>query len=740
MDMLKDLNSRLPAAPAREGGARLEPLAKLLLGRAEAADLPPLADLGLALTALAAGRRRRACLPVATQPSELCLERRGEDVLVSLYTTTSQPEVLVRERKVSLRALFAAVLASETDEPARRRRVTAALSDRLESAEIATLEPDDELVIRGGASEPPKRSAALTFGYEIRLRGSTRGPQRGVRADVHALLFEGTLAAFVHGRRVVLARGPIMLAVLRLLAAARTVAESQRTRPIPHVRVRHGSFGVSFRAAPGGKLSLTLEGERGEVVTAAALDAEEALGPITRLGAELVRELIAFDRSQTRNLRVRAIREDIRVLRRLGKAPPDRSSFTSEDGERFRPQVRSATSPSTDSMRPAPTTLRFGERWRLALDGLDARSTFFAGDRLVVASSKHLVAIGRDDGSVLWAREAEGGSAHMAGRTLVRISARGEVELLRVEDGEPFATARLSPRTHARRGVHAVELRDAPPIAVVEEGPTKLAGLDLRTGELVYRFAAREGRPFLVALRGRVLVVGAEDAVHGLDAVTGEVLWCHASPTRALDALALVEDRVYVTSGGTELLALDTYSGRVTASRVLGARIRSKLHALEDGVAVALDGASGPELAVFDASLDERFRTRDPGLSSQGTVLAFDGRIVVNAAARATVAIDARTGGTLWSTELTGPADDAPRLLEPIVRAGALFVPSAEVGVLRPTDGARIAQGFPCDLVPDRLLVDERTWVYVAEESGHLAAYAPVAHLTLIRGGGGSRG
>ena len=38
-----------------------------------------------------------------------------------------------------------------------------------------------------------------------------------------------------------------------------------------------------------------------------------------------------------------------------------------------------------------------------------------------------------------------------------------------------------------------------------------------------------------------------------------------------------------------------------------------------------------------------------------------------------------------------------------------------------------------CDLVPDLLRVDERAWFYVAEESGHLRAYASAPQLSLVR-------
>ena len=59
----------------------------------------------------------------------------------------------------------------------------------------------------------------------------------------------------------------------------------------------------------------------------------------------------------------------------------------------------------------------------------------------------------------------------------------------------------------------------------------------------------------------------------------------------------------------------------------------------------------------------------------------------------------------------------------------------ANVHVLRPRDGKVLGE-LPTDLVPDRVHVDERGWVYVAEESGHVAAYAPAPTLRLIPGGG----
>jgi hypothetical protein len=97
------------------------------------------------------------------------------------------------------------------------------------------------------------------------------------------------------------------------------------------------------------------------------------------------------------------------------------------------------------------------------------------------------------------------------------------------------------------------------------------------------------------------------------------------------------------------------------------------------------------------------------------------------------VALDVLSGELRWTRALSNPlTDDVPRQLAPALRQGALFVPSAQVHVLRPQDGAALCQ-VGCDLVPDWLRVDERGWFYVAEESGHLCAFAAAPHLSLVR-------
>ena len=130
------------------------------------------------------------------------------------------------------------------------------------------------------------------------------------------------------------------------------------------------------------------------------------------------------------------------------------------------------------------------------------------------------------------------------------------------------------------------------------------------------------------------------------------------------------------------------------------------------------------------------WNTKDPGLGIGGCGLAIDDTWIVNAPFGRLIAYDVRGGHVLWSADLADAlADEIPRRLEPVLRGGALFVPASSVHVVRPADGGRLSASLPCDLVPDLMRVDERGWVYVAEESGYLAGYAPKPTLTLIRGG-----
>lgn len=725
-------------------------IADLLWGDVrERPSLPPLADLLSASIALASGRRRKMLLPLPGTPAELALVRRGDDVLVSCYETGGAPDVWLLDRTVSLGALLAACassartrasgMTSETE-----REITLRLADRAAGTE---LRPDDSGTAqpvrrRGGATEDPGARAPLAFGFEASIAPCPiGGSDTSERADLHALLFEGTLWAWVRGRRIQLARGPIVLAAQRMIAAVRALVDASEADRGANVRLRSGSFHVGVRLERGGTVSLTLGGERGSDVTVPALGLAEAALPILRLGSDLLRALVAVDRAQSRNLRVRTLREEVRALRRRVRERERTDGFVNRDPDRLRASTPpELPDPPRMATSPTPGRLRFAERWTAEVAELDAASTFFCGDRLVVASPRRALALSRDDGGVLWVREGTGGSAWMAGTTLVRLAPEGVVELCDVRDGEPYATARIAPRVGPALVLGAGG-GALPPVAVLAEGEGRLVALDLRNGEPMWRFASRSGGAFRLRRVGRVLlVVSGDSAVDALDVITGEVVWRLADRTRFCFAPAVCRDMVIAVGGEpggrTGLLyGIDLYSGELRwRQRLHGAPMAAPLSA-GSGAAVAIGGPRRGSLAVFNPGTGElRWMVPDPGVGVGGACMSVDSSLVVNAPAGRVTSLGLASGETRWTRNLSDPVtDDVPRRLEPVLRGGALFVPAATVHVLRPSDGAPLGAALPCDLVPDLIRVDERGWVYVGEESGHLSAYAPGPQLSLVR-------
>lgn len=722
-------------------------VARLLFGSTSARELPSLVELLAAVTALASGQREKCILPLAASPEELALERRGRMVLVSQYTTASAPEIVALRRPIDLRTLLdvcahATLEQSRTEPDETARRIAHKLASRALDADVSDVEAPEHVALRGGAVDGGRASAALAFGWEARVVAHDAGLRsRAIRADVYGLLFDGALVAHVRGRRIQLARGPVMLPVMRMLAAVRAVLEARDGGRGAHVRLRADAFQIGVRLESTGDVSVTLRGDSGATVSAAGLTVEELARPVLDVASELMRALVGTDRREAKNLRVRVLRAEVRAMRRALSRPRGRESFVNADPDRLRasapPEPPAIERPSVAQPTGA---LRFGERWRIVVDGLDANGTFLCGDRLVLATSRHTLAVARDSGEVLWARAAEDAVCAMAGAVLIRTLADGEVELCTVRDGEPFATAKLAARTPNATTL-LVDGLGAPPTAVLSDGADAIAAIDLRTGDLRWRFAARHAGPLHVTRAGRLLVVASTDGIlHGVDAATGEEVWRYGTDARFTAAPTVLRDRVFAATsggaGGSALHAVDLFSGEPLHTRALPGAPTCGVIASGTRVVVSTQRSGVATLRGFDTECAPVFEVEDVGLSASAGTIVVDDVLVANAPGGRVSGISLRDGHTTWSHVLADPArDDVPRRLDPVLRGGALFVPTSAVHVLRPHDGSFVGAKLDSDLVPDLLLVDERNWVYVCEESGHVTSHAPVPHLTLIRGG-----
>ena len=180
-------------------------ITNLLLGAEVDLEVPALEELTAATAALAIGSKRKALLPLATAAVEYALVRRGSTVFVSCYGTASAPVVYQLDRRVPLRRLLdtcaQAMLESAAEEmDPTARQIAVRVAERALATKIAP-DPEDGLSPtnqRGGELDAPSEHVPLAFGYEAAIYPSSSASQsRSSRADVHALLFEGHLWAFV---------------------------------------------------------------------------------------------------------------------------------------------------------------------------------------------------------------------------------------------------------------------------------------------------------------------------------------------------------------------------------------------------------------------------------------------------------------------------------------------------------------------------------------------------------------
>jgi len=745
----------LAPPPAASRPRRAELLALLLGAGADHLELPSLTDLVSTVLALAEGKRRKVILPLASSTGEFAFVRRGEQILLCYYDSGPVPQIFVRDRAVELSRLIQACGAAarelaELHANGQTERPGVVLAERILRTQVkADRSPALLTVSKRGGAQSERADMPLCFGFAARIpTGDVLLADSGARADVHALLFDGELWGFVHGRRILLARGPIFPAIARMVSAARSVVDAWESQRPLHLKLKAGDFGIGLRLSRDGEVSLALAGVGGDSVNTPPLDVPSALLPILKLAGELVRCVVGADRAQNRNLRLSALRDEVRALRRIVRTRAAQKSFVNRDPELLR---ASASGPLASLLpeRPSPALgglegpgkLRLSLRWQAEVDGLDASSTFLCGDRLVVATPRSQLALSRENGELLWARQLDACATLMAGTSLLCVSSEGDVALCDLEDGEAYARTRIAPRVGGQVTGLFAGGRNAPPVAVITEGRDRLVALDVRTGEPRWRFRSPGRGGFRFTRAGRILlVVSGDSTLDAIDVATGEVVWRWSDPGRMTLPPVITREYAIAVSGAPgcspgALLCFDLYSGKLRFRRELSSAPLTSPVATDSMVIVSTYHNQSLTLSGFDLETgQERWSREDPGLGEGGAPLVVDQQLVLNTQLGVAHGISLADGSVTWSHRMADPLrDDVPRRLEPVLRGGALFLPSASVHVLRPHDGSVVGGTISEGIIPDFMRVDERGWMYLAEESGHIEAYAPAPNLRLVR-------
>jgi outer membrane protein assembly factor BamB len=683
-------------------------------------------------------------------PWELGLERDGRDVLVTLFRGGPRPEVVLFERRVDL-AAFASVVGCE------RGRT------------VSQVPPSDDVLAAPLSAEPALLEVATESDTVVRLSATfglrPRIPARSLestveRADLFSLLVRGTLSIAIGERLRTFPETFVFLFAEQLLGLASESFDAWEQGRSYNRRSDLGGISLGIRSVadtPGIELDpdstlsepgtwLTL----GVAQTGANVDARTFRVPdgaslaegAVSFGRALARALLRHDPGQKQNLRLSAFRSALRSL-------DERLRDVTRDDVKVNPKPDAYRTthtplPSPPAVARDASKLRFSPNWTASFGGIDLRSTFLCGDRLVVGASRETACLDRRTGDVLWRRPTQPAVSVVTPEGLARLFPDGSIALHDFGSGDIVVATRVAPRVGGVVTGAVVSAPGLPRLLVVSEGKRRLSAIDLTTGEARWRHTSHGGAMFRLRRAGKLLVVVAGDAtLTALDIASGDVVWRTRDRLRFKSHVGLDHDSLFALAGepggrgagAFRLHHLDPYAGATRWVRDLApgvSPIGAPLVTDREVVLVTRDRRGLGLLALDRAGGDELWSSEPGRFPVASAWLTIDDAVVMSSERGDLLSLATRTGAVQWRHRFPrGMEGDQPRKLEPILRSGALFVPQQQVHVVRPRDGAVLGV-VPTNLIPDLLRVDENCDVYVAEESGHIAAFRAGAKLSLV--------
>ncbi|OJY29489.1 MAG: hypothetical protein BGO98_47410 [Myxococcales bacterium 68-20] len=750
-----------------------------------------LRDLAFALAELIPSSRGKRIVRFYDDAWELCVERMGSSATLSVYRGGSEPTVLVYDRPVVFSEMCASVV-DAIDATLARNTNAARVPVARELVEVrsaligekpAPEDLDDDASFAQPVSVDIERDAPISFAAEFAMRAGTpegSASETGVeRADLHALLVRGRMRAEVRGRSVELGDAYPFLFAERLLDLSRRALDAwERGQPF-FTRMDGGGIMLGLRSnadddmpraaltlgpgrlpGDGARPTLTLvprsdsappssrDGARRGTTTFPELSLFDVVESALAFGRALVRAIVRRDRAQGSNLRLAAFRRDLRATSDALRDVRRQDSRINPAPESYRAFAESRRSRTADECAPLSTAarLRYTQRWQALVPGIDLRATFLCGDRLIIGAAAETYCLERTTGDLLWRKNTPRAASVVTPAGIARIGNDGAIALHDFATGDVTLRTWIAPRVSGPSAGAVVSSAGLPRLLIVTEGERHLVAIDLTSGEARWRYLwSASGRSGALRLKraGKLLYVASGDsALTAVDVQTGAVVWRMRDRLRFVAAPTVDHEALYAIAGGSSsaaaLHAVDPFSGESKWS----ARLLSAPNSVEGApllaspsVCVAVRARRGLRLAGFHRETgDQLFETETPVAPVGTSWLAVDDLLVGNTPTGELVGVDAKTGAVRYRHAFGGTVEsDVPRRLEPVLRSGALFVPHVDVHVFRPSDGAHLAKIGPCDAIPDLLRVDERCDVYVAEESGHMAAFGVGPRLSLVK-------
>jgi outer membrane protein assembly factor BamB len=694
-------------------------------------------------------------------PWELVLQRLGNRAFITFYRGGQRPEILVKDKQVPFRDLVRGVVESarkligqvEAVEPSGLKdplivsigQLISSLSSRLEEPRPASEPAPSPVKVESSRWAGPRTPESFSFGFRFLATGTDLlAPGKPQGSDLHPLLVRGQHVVHARGRKVALGEGYLFLQTERLLTSLRQLLSAwEEGRPMSSRLISDGLVvGIRLGRDDALVVSLMDSGDPNAIVVLGDLKPWDYADAVLGVAREVRRKIVETAPAQRRNLRLEALSREVKALSAWSKEQR-RGAIINEDTERYRRLAEPRRSLETPMSIREASRLRFTERWRLEVEGLDLRGTVLCDDLALVAARSLLLGVETDSGAVVWRRDTDRADARIAraGRDgLVRATPAGMVEMLDLFTGVARWRTTLSPRSGGPPVLLVIEQGPAPGIVVVAEEDRKLVALDVRTGEPRWRFAAARGGQFALLRYGRLLYVASSDShFNAIDIEDGTVVWRFADRTQFIVPPAAHGDTLLVSGGRPgrpegRLYGLDAFSGKPRFGLPLSGGAMTAAIVADDVALVPVRNGRRNELVTIKVENGQELWRRDcTGWADPCSLMALDKCFVVNSAGGVLRSLHAGTGEERWTTVL-GPtcSDDIPMSLKVVLRGGVLFAPADTVYVVRPEDGYVIHSLGGEPPVPDLLHIDHSCSVFIAEDSGHVGMFGLTNRLSVV--------
>lgn len=718
--------------------------------------------------------RSRVVFGLASSPTELAVVREDDAISLIYYSLDAIPKIWFYRKHVSALS-FASELSfaletlakvSQGPVPAYRTRWRMLCEkfktlDLLAHTRISTaryplsVTTGDELDPERAPTDP---SIAMHFDGLVPDYHPLNGHRRlSEYSDIHSLLFAGNLSIGTGRGQKSMGSGLIFPFLEQCHALIRTGLESFEFRRPMHQRYPGRHFSAGLKLSAQGHASWSFSSAESGSVTLSEISFLLSASSLLSFSKKFVETLREIMPSQNRNLRLAQFDKDrirleqsLNIHEHIGSFINQRADYLihgSASEKPPQPESLIESNAADCAVLPGAEHGHFTLQWNIDLQGLDASVFHPFNNLLIVATPDALVALDRQHGRPVWRRGREGLSSFVSGPYVVSLHPGGDVEFVEAQTGEVAFTAHVPGLLLSPKAAY-VALQGLPSSVICCDRHGRVVAIDSRTGAVRWRYASRQQRPVQFTRSGRIVcVVGGDGSIEAVDAVQGEVFWRFEGVERYEGCpvvmgpyvIATAEARHYSKArpGEISMTALDVLAGTQAWHRVIEAESVTRMFSTARGL--WLQFRSGDEthnVSLIDHRTGEVLWTLPidddmayaPELAREAVLFLRSHRRVL--------AIDLRSGRTLWAQSIAMAAQHAPRFQKPSIYRGTLLVPARGVHRYVSETGEAAPQVIAADMIVDRLMVDDQGWAFFAEESGLVRAYRPRPPLRLIKSAG----